>query len=280
MQMEADRMNNIRLTPENIATERDVIIEERNQRTENNPGALFGEQMNAAQYLNHRYGMPDHRLAARDGGRWIWTMRCAFYETYYSPNNAILVVSGDVHPDEVRALAEKYYGVIPANPDLPERLRTARAAPDRRAAFDVSRCAGGTALCEPVLSRAGARSGRAGKGGGADDPGGDSGRRHHVVSDRKAAVRHARSRSIPARSTTARSLDDTTFDLVVVPSRGVSLQEAEDAMDAALAELHGRPALMPSSLSGSSCRYAQTRSMPVTMRTASPTAMAARWPSG
>ena len=58
MQMEADRMKNIRLTENNILTERDVIIEERNQRTENNPGALFGEQMSAAQYLNHRYGVP------------------------------------------------------------------------------------------------------------------------------------------------------------------------------------------------------------------------------
>ena len=58
MQMESDRMKNIRLTPENIATERDVIIEERNQRTENDPSALFREQLNAAQYLNHRYGTP------------------------------------------------------------------------------------------------------------------------------------------------------------------------------------------------------------------------------
>ncbi|MGJ8557892.1 MAG: M16 family metallopeptidase, partial [Sulfitobacter geojensis] len=56
MQMESDRMKNIRLTPENIRTERDVILEERNQRTDSNPSALFSEQMNAAQYLNHRYG--------------------------------------------------------------------------------------------------------------------------------------------------------------------------------------------------------------------------------
>ena len=58
MQMEADRMRNIRLTPVNIATEQDVIIEERNQRTENSPSALFSEQLRAAQYLNHRYGVP------------------------------------------------------------------------------------------------------------------------------------------------------------------------------------------------------------------------------
>src|SRR6056297_3710190 len=58
MQMESDRMVNLRLTEEDIATERDVIIEERNQRVENSPGALFREQKNATQYLNHRYGVP------------------------------------------------------------------------------------------------------------------------------------------------------------------------------------------------------------------------------
>ena len=58
MQMEADRMRNIRLTPANIATEREVILEERNQRTENSPRALFSEQLRASQYLNHRYGVP------------------------------------------------------------------------------------------------------------------------------------------------------------------------------------------------------------------------------
>ena len=77
-------MKNIRLTPENIATERDVIIEERNQRTENSPRRLFGEQLNAAQYLNHRYGTPIigwmHEMEELGSGR------CAgFYELYYSP---------------------------------------------------------------------------------------------------------------------------------------------------------------------------------------------------
>ena len=122
MEMEADRMKNIRLTPENIETERDVILEERNQRTENNPAALFSEQLNAAQFLNHRYGVPiigwKHEMEELD-----LEDALSFYELYYSPNNAILVVSGDVTPEDVRELAEATYGQIPANPDLPERLR-------------------------------------------------------------------------------------------------------------------------------------------------------------
>ena len=148
MTMEADRMKNIRLTPENIATERDVIIEERNQRTENNPQALFGEQLSAAQYLNHRYGTPIigwmHEMEELDLDDAL-----GFYELYYSPNNTILVVSGDVTPDEVRALSEKHYGPIPMNPDLPERLRTEepRQNAERRVIFRDARVA------QPYISR-------------------------------------------------------------------------------------------------------------------------------
>ena len=106
MKMEADRMKNIRLTDQDILAERQVIIEERNQRTENSPGGLFNEQMNAAQYRNHRYGIPiigwKHEMSTL-------TMEDAydFYRLHYSPNNAILVVSGDVTPDEVRVLADR-----------------------------------------------------------------------------------------------------------------------------------------------------------------------------
>ncbi|APE44803.1 peptidase M16 [Sulfitobacter alexandrii] len=234
MEMESDRMRNIRLTPENISTERDVIIEERKQRTENSPGALMSEQMNAAQYLNHRYGSPVigwmHEMEALD-----LEDALSFYQTYYSPNNAILVVSGDVQPDEVRRLAEKYYGVIPANPDLPERVRTQEPpqTAERRLIFRDERVA------QPYVSRSYLAPER--------DPG-----------DQKEAAALTLLAEILGGGTTSFlaeklqfdqqlvtysgafyrgvSLDDTTFDLAVVPAAGVSLQQAEDAMDAALAD--------------------------------------------
>src|SRR6056297_2059317 len=122
MEMEADRMVNLQLSQEDISTERDVIIEERNQRVENSPGALFREQRRAAQYLNHRYGIPvigwRHEMEALDLDDAL-----DFYSTHYAPNNAILVVAGDVTPEGVRALAEKHYAPIPANKDLPPRDR-------------------------------------------------------------------------------------------------------------------------------------------------------------
>lgn len=234
MQMESDRMRNIRLTPENIETERDVIIEERNQRTENNPAALMGEQMNAAQYLNHRYGTPVigwmHEMEELDLNDAL-----SFYEIYYSPNNAILVVSGDVVPQEVRALAEKYYGAIPANPELPERLRTQEPpqTAERRLIFRDARVA------QPYVSRSylaperdpGAQEKAAALTILADILGGGTTSffaeklqfEEQIVTYSGAFYRGG-------------MLDDTTFDLVVVPAAGVTLQEAEDAMDAALAD--------------------------------------------
>jgi len=122
MEMEADRMTHLRLTNDEVATERQVIIEERRSRIDNNPGARLDEQMNAALYLSHPYGVPvigwAHemaKLSREDALR--------FYKRYYAPNNAILVVSGDVTPEEVKRLAEETYGKLPANPDVDGRSR-------------------------------------------------------------------------------------------------------------------------------------------------------------
>lgn len=117
MEMEADRMVHLRLDEKEVLTERDVILEERRSRIDNNPSALLDEQMNAALYLNDPYGTPVigwyhemQQLTREDA--------LNFYKHYYAPNNAILVVSGDVTADEVKKLAEDTYGKIPANPDV------------------------------------------------------------------------------------------------------------------------------------------------------------------
>ena len=234
MSMESDRMRNIRLTERDIETERDVIIEERNQRTENNPRALFGEQMSASLYLNHRYGVPVigwmHEMETLD-----MEDALSFYQTYYSPNNAILVVSGDVDPAEVKLLAEQYYGVIPANPDLPDRLRTEEPPhrSERRLTFKDARVA------QPYVNRSylaperdsGAQEKAAALTILAEILGGGttSFLTEKLQFDQQIAV-------FSGAFYRGMSLDDTGFDIIVVPADGVSLQEAEDAMDAALAE--------------------------------------------
>ncbi|WP_195821188.1 M16 family metallopeptidase [Roseobacter sp. MH60115] len=234
MRMESDRMRNIRLTDENIETERDVIIEERNQRTENNPNALFGEQIAAAQYLNHRYAVPIigwmHEMQTLD-----MEDALGFYEIYYSPNNAILVVSGDVTPEEVRTLAEKYYGVIPANPDLPERVRTEEPpqTAERRLIFRDARVA------QPYVRRSylaperdpGAQEKAAALTFLAEILGG--GTTSYLTDALQFDTQIATYSAAFYRGV---SLDDTTFNLIVVPRPDVSLQEAEDALDAAVAQ--------------------------------------------
>lgn len=115
MGMEADRMVNLRLTEKEVVTERDVIIEERRSRIENNPSAVLDEQMDASLYFSHPYGIPVIGWP-KEMARLSQADAISFYKRFYAPNNAILVVAGDVEPSEVKALAEKTYGQIPANP--------------------------------------------------------------------------------------------------------------------------------------------------------------------
>ncbi|APX13373.1 M16 family metallopeptidase [Tateyamaria omphalii] len=234
MRMEADRMRNINFTDENVRAERGVILEERSQRTDSNPRALLSEQMNAAQYINHRYGIPiigwRHEMEELS----MEDLR-GFYDAHYHPNNAILVVSGDVTPDEVRALAGTYYGVIPENPDVAERDRVEEPPQnvERRLVFRDARVA------QEYVSRSYLAPER--------DPGDQEtaaaltllaevlggGQTSYMTEKLQFEQQKAVFSGAFYRGT---SLDDTTFDVVIVPVPGVSLEEAEAAMDETLAQ--------------------------------------------
>src|SRR5690625_4192332 len=121
MEMEADRMVNLRLSDEVALPERDVILEERLSRTDNDPAAQLGEMTGASQFLHHPYGRPvigwEHEI------RELTTQDALdFYEIWYVPSNAVLIVAGDVDPEEVFELAERHYGPI-AGPEALERQR-------------------------------------------------------------------------------------------------------------------------------------------------------------
>ncbi|AJE45163.1 M16 family metallopeptidase [Celeribacter indicus] len=235
MEMEADRMRDLQMTEEDVATERNVVLEERNQRTDNDPGALFTEQRRAAQYLNHPYGIPiigwrrEMEQLNRDDA-------FAFYHRYYAPNNAILVVAGDVDPEEVHALAQTYYGPVEPTPGLGERLRPQEPPQlaERRLEMTDPRVA------QPRLARSYLVPER--------DPG----------DQRKAAAFEILAQLLGGNSTTSylartlafadpkaiyvgvyyngTSIDDGTFELVMVPTPDTSPEEAEAALDAALAQ--------------------------------------------
>jgi len=129
MEMEADRLHNLKLTEKDVETEREVIIEERRSRIENDPGARLFEQMDAALFLNHPYQRPVIGWMNEMQGL---TLEDAldFYRRYYTPANAILVVAGDVTAEEVRKLAETYYGTLKNTAEVGERKRLKEPRPE------------------------------------------------------------------------------------------------------------------------------------------------------
>ena len=239
MKMEADRMVNLRLTEADILTERDVIIEERNQRTENDPGALFGEQANAALYMNHRYGVPiigwRHEMETLELEDTL-----EYYEQFYAPNNTILIVAGDVTPEEVKELSERHYGPLAANPDLEPRARPQEPLhnAERRILFEDPRVA------QPYVRRsyiAPERDSEDQKTAAALMLGANllgDGQTSFMSQKLQFGEKIAVFASAFYRGT---SLDDASFTTVVVPVEGVSLKDAEAAMDRVIAEFMETP---------------------------------------
>jgi zinc protease len=119
MEMEADRMTNLVLTPDIIDAERLVVYEEYQTRIGNNPSSWLGIEMRASEYAHHPYRIPIigymDELAEVDHDDFI-----AFYDTWYAPSNAVAVVAGPVTPGELRTLAEATYGRIEPR-DTPDR---------------------------------------------------------------------------------------------------------------------------------------------------------------
>lgn len=124
MQLEADRMTGLQLTQEDVETERLVVLEERSMRVDSRPMSLLGEQMRAALYPAHPYSVPvigwRNEIEALNHADAV-----AFYQAHYAPDNAILLVVGDVTMDEVLPLAKTYFGPIapsgkrrPARPEI------------------------------------------------------------------------------------------------------------------------------------------------------------------
>ena len=235
MKLEADRMRDLRLLEEDVVTERQVILEERSQRTDSSPAALLSEQARAAQFLNHPYAIPIigwrhemEQLSRQDA--------LDFYQANYAPNNAILVVAGDVTPEQVRALAETHYGPLAPSDRITPRLRPSEPPhlSERRLTLSDPR------VSEPYITRSYLAPER--------DPGDQS----------KAAALTVLAELLggsPTTSVFARKLqfeqqvavfsqayydgttgDDATFNLVIVPLPGVTLEAAEAALDQVLAD--------------------------------------------
>lgn len=139
MRMEADRMASLRITEKELIPERQVVLEERRMRIENSPGALLDEAVQEQLFGRHKpYGMPISGYVDDIKKLGVGDLM-AFYSRFYAPNNAILIVAGDTTVEQVRKLAEKYYGPVASrkveprrrpgegSPDLPQRVIRADA---------------------------------------------------------------------------------------------------------------------------------------------------------
>lgn len=119
MEMEADRMRNLKVSPESFATEQKVVLEERRLRTEDDPVSFLSEETWAAAYKAHPYQWPVigwyHDIESLTHKDFL-----KYYQTYYQPNNATLVVVGDIDPQETLAQIEKIYGAIPKGQEAPK----------------------------------------------------------------------------------------------------------------------------------------------------------------
>ncbi len=234
MKLEADRMTGLRLSDEVVYPERDVVLEERSSRIDNNPESLLGEEMAAALFGTHPYGTPIigwekeiRSLTTEDA--------LSFYRQYYTPKNAILIIAGDITAAQLRPMAEAFYGHIPAH-DMPPRVRPTATPPatpvhierrDKRVqqpSFRRAYLAPSYATAEPGLAEA------------LDVLGQLLGSGPTSRLYRQLVVERALAASAAAWYTGS-ALDYGRFGLYVSPRPGVGLKEIEQAVDVVLAAL-------------------------------------------
>jgi zinc protease len=235
MEFEADRMTGLILKDENVLPERDVVLEEYNMRVANNPDARLTEQIMAALYLNHPYGRPVigwhpeiEKLDREDA--------LAFYRRFYAPNNAILVIAGDVEANDIRPTVEKTFGKVAPQPAIPaQRIRPQE--PEPVAPRTVT-------LADPRVEQPGLRryylvpsatSAAPGESAALDvlaqlmGSGSNSYLYRALVVDRPLAVS-------AGAAYVSTSLDPTHFTISASPKSGVEFSQVEQVIDSVIAD--------------------------------------------
>ncbi|GAC1337314.1 MAG: pitrilysin family protein [Bradyrhizobium sp.] len=240
MEFEADRMTGLILKDENVLPERDVVLEEYNMRVANNPEARLTEQIMAALYLNHPYGRPvigwRHEIERLDREDAL-----AFYRRFYAPNNAILVIAGDIDADEVRPMVEQTFGPVAPQPAIPvRRMRPQEPEPVAPRSVTLS----DARVEQPNLKRyylvPSAATAAAGESPALDvlaqliGNGSNSYLYRALVVDRPLAV----SASAGYQGT---SLDATQFIISASPKPGVEFSQIEQVIDKVVADVGQSP---------------------------------------
>jgi zinc protease len=241
MEFEADRMTGLILKDENVLPERDVVLEEYNMRVGNNPDARLNDQIMAALYLNHPYGRPvigwHHEIEKLTREEAL-----AFYRRFYAPNNAILVIAGDVGPAEIRPMVEQTFGKVAAQPSIPaRRVRPQEPEPTAPRTVTLS----DPQVEQPIVKRyylvPSATTGAPGESAALDvlaqlmGGGSNSYLYRALVVDRPLAV----GASAAYQGT---SLDETQFSIAASPKPGVEFAQVEQVIDEVIAKVAQTPA--------------------------------------
>jgi zinc protease len=226
-------MTGLVLTEDVVRPELSVVLEEQNMRVANNPSARLGEQMEAALYLNHPYGRPvigwRHEIEQLDREDAL-----AFYRRFYTPNNAILVIAGDVTPETVRSMAEETYGKVPRVTEIKPRMRPQEPVQETPRTVTLA----DARVTQPSVSRyylvPSSTSARAGE----SEPlevlahilgrGSNSRLYRALVVDKGIAVSAGASYDSTA-------VDATRLSVYATPKPGITLTQLEEALDTVLA---------------------------------------------
>ncbi len=234
MRIEADRMVNLVVPDDEVERERLVVLEERRSRTENSPRSLLWEQVNAALFLHHPYRIPiigwEHEIKGLTKADAL-----AFYRRWYAPNNAILIVVGDVSAADVRPLADKHYGAIPSLTITP-RVRIAEP-PHRHARRVVYRDARVDQpqwmrrYVAPSYNRGETKHGHALQVLAEILGGGNTSRLYQSLAVKQNLASGAGTYYSPYH------LDLASFDLSASPRPGVEIEALEKALDAEIARI-------------------------------------------
>ncbi len=234
MVMEADRMRNLNLVEAEVATERDVVLQERRSVVDSKPLAILDELINANLYLNHPYRTPvigwEHEIRKLDREAAI-----AFYRQYYAPNNAILVVAGDVTEDEVRTLAQDTYGRIAPEPGVVRRARPAEPSQRGIRRIELRDPRAGTAALQRYYMTPSYKSAEPGEAEAIDTLSiilgdGPTSRLYRRLVEEKDVAANA------GASYSGVALDGGTLTVYAIADDSAKLPAVEAALDAAIAE--------------------------------------------
>jgi zinc protease len=235
MDYEADRMSNLTLTEEQVTSELQVVIEERASRVDNEPASQLSEAVSAALYQSHPYRLPVigwlheiEGLTREDA--------LAFYDRFYTPNNAVLVVAGDVTAEEVLRLAEETYGRVERRAEPGERMRPREPEPVAArtvtlASSRVDQESVRIVWLAPSFSTAGPGEGEALSVLSDVLGGGETGRLY-----RRLVLEEGLAVSVGSWYQGS-ALDDTQFTISAVPAAGVALEDLAEAFERVVAEV-------------------------------------------